>query len=129
MCRSAIFNFLFCVLALCVLSSQIEAAPQSPSPHAVDIPRWFTESFLDIREDIQDATRQQKRLLIYFGQDGCPYCKALMKVNFGQVRISMSPVFSVSFRSVQIRCVPPAGRSSCGSNALNAPQKNRRENA
>lgn len=52
------------------------------SPHAIDIPKWFTESFLDVKEDIREAARDGKRLLIYFGQDGCPYCKALMKVNF-----------------------------------------------
>lgn len=56
----------------------------APSPHAIDIPKWFTESFLDFREDIRDSARQDKRLLLYFGQDGCPYCKALMKVNFGE---------------------------------------------
>jgi thioredoxin-related protein len=55
-----------------------------PSPHAIDIPKWFAETFLDIREDIAEAKRQDKRLMIYFGQDGCPYCKALMKGNFGQ---------------------------------------------
>ena len=61
-----------------------EGEAYSPSPHAIDIPKWFTESFLDLREDIRDAARQKKRLLVYFGQDGCPYCKALMKVNFGE---------------------------------------------
>ena len=55
-----------------------------PSPHAIDIPRWFTESFLDFREDVRDAARDGRRVLVYFGQDGCPYCKALMKVNFGE---------------------------------------------
>jgi thioredoxin-related protein len=64
----------------------IAAAPV-PSPHAIDIPKWFTESFLDIREDVRDAAREDKRLLLYFGQDGCPYCKALMKVNFGDPEI------------------------------------------
>jgi len=58
-----------------------------PSPHAIDIPKWFTESFLDVKEDVRDAAREGKRLLIYFGQDGCPYCKALMKVNFGDPEI------------------------------------------
>jgi len=58
-----------------------------PSPHAIDIPKWFTESFLDIREDVQDAARGGKRVMLYFGQDGCPYCKALMKVNFGDPAI------------------------------------------
>jgi len=59
-----------------------------PSPHAIEIPRWFSESFLDIRDDIRDASRDGKRLMIYFGQDGCPYCKALMKANFGDASIA-----------------------------------------
>ena len=51
---------------------------------AIDIPPWFTESLLEIPEDVQDAARERKRLMLYFGQDGCPYCKALMQTNFTQ---------------------------------------------
>jgi thioredoxin-related protein len=60
---------------------------QTASPHAIDIPSWFSETFPDFREDVRDATKQGKRLMIYFGQDGCPYCKALMQTNFSQPRI------------------------------------------
>lgn len=60
------------------------ARAQAPAPHTIDIPKWFTESFLDFREDVRDAAKENRRLLVYFGQDGCPYCKALMKVNFGE---------------------------------------------
>jgi len=55
-----------------------------PSPHAIDIPPWFRETFLDLREDVREAAAEKKRLLVYFGQDGCPYCRELMRVNFGQ---------------------------------------------
>jgi thioredoxin-related protein len=55
-----------------------------PSPYAIDIPKWFTETLLDFREDVADAARERKRVMVYFGQDGCPYCAALMKVNFSQ---------------------------------------------
>ena len=55
-----------------------------PSPYAIDIPKWFTETLLDLREDVADAAKENKRVLLYFGQDGCPYCTALMKVNFSQ---------------------------------------------
>lgn len=55
----------------------------NPSSHAIDIPSWFNETFLDVREDVLDAARKGKRLLLYFGQDGCPYCRQLMQVNFG----------------------------------------------
>lgn len=53
-----------------------------PSPHAIDIPSWFRETFLDFREDIREAAKAKKRLVVYFGQDGCPYCRELMRVNF-----------------------------------------------
>jgi len=58
------------------------AAPQ-PSPHAIEIPRWFTPSLLDLPDEVAEAARHGKRVMVYFGQDGCPYCKALMQVNFG----------------------------------------------
>jgi thioredoxin-related protein len=63
------------------------AAAQDPSPHAIDIPPWFAETFLDFRDDVREAAKDGKRLMIYFGQDGCPYCTQLMKVNFSQQRI------------------------------------------
>lgn len=78
------------LLAACLFAGSAWAAQgeaYAPSPHAIDIPKWFTESFLDLREDIRDAARDDKRLLLYFGQDGCPYCKALMKVTFGDAEI------------------------------------------
>src|SRR5438128_1463555 len=57
---------------------------QSASPQAIDIPGWFSESLLDLREDVREAAKEGKRVLLYFGQDGCPYCKALMRTNFTQ---------------------------------------------
>ncbi len=63
------------------------ALAQVPSPHAIDIPPWFTEGLLEIPDDVRDAARQGKRLMLYFGQDGCPYCKALMQTNFSQKKI------------------------------------------
>ena len=60
------------------------ARAQEAAPYAFDIPPWFASTFLDFREDIDDATRDGRRLLVYFGQDGCPYCKQLMVTNFSQ---------------------------------------------
>lgn len=72
------------VLACLLLAVCFTARAQSPSPHAIEIPKWFTESFLDFRDEVRDAARDHKRVMVYFGQDGCPYCKALMEVDFGQ---------------------------------------------
>jgi len=57
---------------------------QQPSPFAIDVPSWFALSFLDFREDVAEAAREGKRVMIYFGQDGCPYCARLMSTNFAQ---------------------------------------------
>ena len=59
----------------------LPAAAQEP-------PEWFVESFLDIREDAAEAARDGKRLMLYFMQEGCPYCKQLVTVNFRDPRIA-----------------------------------------
>jgi len=52
-----------------------------------EAPEWFVESFLDIREDAAEAAKEGKRLMLYFMQDGCPYCKQLVSVNWRQPKI------------------------------------------
>lgn len=51
-------------------------------------PDWFKTSFLDIREDVDEAAAAGRRLLLYFYQDGCPYCKKLLEVNFSSREIT-----------------------------------------
>ena len=51
-------------------------------------PDWFKHSFLDLSDDIQESTVQGKRLILYFYQDGCPYCKKLIEHNLGQADIA-----------------------------------------
>ena len=53
-------------------------------------PAWFKESFLDFEEDIAEAAAQGKRLVLYFYQDGCAYCSALIQHNFGQRDIAQT---------------------------------------
>jgi thioredoxin-related protein len=48
----------------------------------VEIPSWFKSSFLDIRDDIAEAAESGKRVMVYFHQNGCPYCAKLVKDNF-----------------------------------------------
>src|SRR6185436_19472752 len=64
------------------------ARAQVVSPYAIDIPDWFSESLLEMRDEVRDAAAQKKRVLLYFGQDGCPYCTALMRTNFSQRAIA-----------------------------------------
>jgi thioredoxin-related protein len=61
-----------------------ELNPDLTNPGSVEYPAWFKNSFLDFREDVADAAAGQKRLVLFFYQDGCPYCKKLAEVNFTQ---------------------------------------------
>lgn len=88
----------FLSLALLLLSSFVWAeeppaaspatlAPGMVHPGYEEKPAWFKESFLDIREDIKEATDADKRVILYFYQDGCPYCAKLIRENFGNQEI------------------------------------------
>lgn len=79
-----------CVLVISLLMPTLVSPAEifNPSPHAIDIPGWFKTSFLDLREDIAEAAKERRRLTVYFGQDGCPYCRELMRVNFSQKDIA-----------------------------------------
>ena len=61
-------------------AGELAAGMVNPGYH--EKPAWFANSFLDIREDIAEAQAQGKRVLLYFYQDGCPYCKKLLDTNF-----------------------------------------------
>ncbi len=58
------------------------------NPGYEDKPTWFKSSFLDLREDVQEATENNKRIMLYFYQDGCPYCARLIKDNFSDPKIA-----------------------------------------
>lgn len=51
-------------------------------------PPWFKSSFLDLQEDVAEAAETGKRVMLYFYQDGCPYCAKLLDDNFGQKAIA-----------------------------------------
>lgn len=51
---------------------------------ATDYPSWFKDSFLDLREDIAEASTHRKRVMLMFTQDNCPYCNALVERNLSQ---------------------------------------------
>ena len=56
----------------------------APLSNPLEHPEWFKESFLDLPEDLKQAIAAGKRgIIIYFGQQRCPYCQKLLKGNFG----------------------------------------------
>ena len=68
--------------------SEGELSPGMVNPGHEEHPAWFKVSFLDLFEDIEDAANNNKRLMVYYFQDGCPYCKILLEENFSQREIA-----------------------------------------
>lgn len=49
-----------------------------------EYPGWFKDSFLDLRDDLGEADKAGRRLVVLFVQNGCPYCHALIERNLAQ---------------------------------------------
>ena len=47
-----------------------------------EVPDWFAESFLEFPQDVKEAARDGKRLMLYFWQDGCPSCRRMKETTF-----------------------------------------------
>ncbi|MEA3291628.1 MAG: thioredoxin fold domain-containing protein, partial [Pseudomonadota bacterium] len=47
-----------------------------------EIPDWFKESFLDLAEDVDEATSENRHVLLYFHLDECPYCDKMLRDGF-----------------------------------------------
>ena len=45
-------------------------------------PDWFKESFLDIAEDVDEATDAGKHVILFMEMNGCPYCYKMIEENF-----------------------------------------------
>jgi thioredoxin-related protein len=69
-------------------AGETELSPAMVNPGHEEQPEWFKVSFLDLYEDIAEAADDGKRVMVYFFQDGCPYCKKLLEDNFGQREIT-----------------------------------------
>jgi len=84
----------FCAMFVFLVSSTAFAKEEGAldaglvNPGYVEKPEWFKVSFLDLYEDIAEAATGNRRVMLYFYQDGCPYCKKLLQDNFGQRAIA-----------------------------------------
>jgi thioredoxin-related protein len=77
------------VMAMSSVTSALYAS-EKPEPgkffgvKETEYPAWFKESFLDLKEDIVEAKKDGKRVMLFFHQAGCPYCNALVERNLSQ---------------------------------------------
>ncbi len=68
--------------ALLALTAPVRADEVKVGGDGLYHQEWFLQSFLDLKEDLQEAADSGKRMAILWEQKGCPYCKELHQVNF-----------------------------------------------
>jgi thioredoxin-related protein len=67
-----------------VTNDDVYSFDDFPREQALVYPDWFEDSFLYLKDDLNDAAKAGKAgLMVYFGQRRCAYCHKLMDVNFG----------------------------------------------
>jgi thioredoxin-related protein len=52
-----------------------------PLPGGMHTQPWFMDTFLNLREDAEEAAAEGKQLVIFWEQKGCPYCLEMHRVN------------------------------------------------
>jgi thioredoxin-related protein len=70
------------VLALALACAVLGARAQSN-----EVPAWFADSFLEFPQDIGEAAQDGKRLMLYFWQNGCPYCRQMTQTTLADPAI------------------------------------------
>ena len=92
---AAVFFYALCASAF---------AQENPNPGdyivSRDTPAWFKSSFLDFPEDVAEAAEEGRRVMIYFGQDGCPYCRKLHEESFKDAETML--MLTMHFDSVAV---------------------------
>nr|WP_245830751.1 thioredoxin family protein [Planktotalea arctica] len=81
MIRRTLLGFLIGAIALPLSAASIG----DDGLHKTD---WMRDTFKDLREDLEEANDEGKRLMIIFEQRGCIYCTKMHKEVFSQARVS-----------------------------------------
>ncbi len=67
-----------------LLSGNLKAAERGKllggAPHAA--PDWFKESFLEIQDDVDEATAEGRHVMLFFQLNDCPYCDRMLTESF-----------------------------------------------
>lgn len=74
---SVLFLTLFFSTFLGAQQQETTLLKYSGSP--IEEPYWFKDSFLELSDDISEAADENKKLIVYFHQAGCPYCFNLVQ--------------------------------------------------
>ena len=72
------------ILILGFASYQVEAIEPGKVTGGTSFqtPDWFKDSFLEIAEDVEEATESGKHVLLFFHLNNCPYCSITVNEQF-----------------------------------------------
>lgn len=61
------------------------------------LPEWFKTSFLNFKDDVEEAKQQGKHLMVFLHLEECPYCVKMLRENFidGERRDTIQKNFEV----------------------------------
>jgi thioredoxin-related protein len=82
------FTFKALLLSLCLaLTPSANAADSNERGKIVGgrahaLPDWFKESFLEIADDVDEASEEGRHVLLFFDLNGCPYCDRMLEESF-----------------------------------------------
>ena len=71
------FRNLVFIFAASLLSFSVAQADVTPEKNddGLYVQEWFLDSFLELSDDLEEAEAEGKRLVVFFEQKGCIYCK------------------------------------------------------
>lgn len=77
-------SIIFMALALLFSTISLQAAERGQLTGGIlhDPPSWFKDSFLEIADDVDEATDADKHLMLFFQTKGCPYCAKMLTESF-----------------------------------------------
>ena len=78
------FGLLLLLLLLPLQSALANEVPMGAyyGARTAEKPAWFKDSFLEFEEVVAEAASANRRVMLYFHQEGCPYCAQLIEENF-----------------------------------------------
>ncbi|HEC29350.1 MAG TPA: redoxin domain-containing protein [Gammaproteobacteria bacterium] len=85
-------TFMILIFSFCLFQGSVSAASAATgveqlsegmvNPGFHNKPDWFKLSLMELQDDVTEAAKEGKRVILFFYQDGCPYCAKLLKDNF-----------------------------------------------
>ncbi|MEJ2177553.1 MAG: thioredoxin fold domain-containing protein [Gammaproteobacteria bacterium] len=81
---TALHSFLFMATLLLTNSIYAENSKRGQITGGVmhEAPSWFKESFLEIRDDVDEAAEADKHVVLFFQLNACPYCDRMLRESF-----------------------------------------------